>query len=425
MLLLWLLLGFPFRSWGGVNLVVGLPNLTVDRVFLAIPLVWVAVQLVLGMRQLVKPNLADACVILFLIVSFLSRVLYPGVITETQEGFNFVNEDLLPLVAYLLGRQLVRTEKQVFAIANVLQLTALVIAVWAITEQFLGYALLTGDSLSSVGPYGEMIRSSSGIGHPSGSGAALVMMLPFVLHSFAQGERRLSRILSLALVVLVSIAIYLTYIRAAWLTYGAILIVMALLYRRLRKLCATILLFGGVATIVFWQNIINSNVFIYKISDLSNLYGRLDIAEVQWKLFLANPFLGVGGSAWTIVEGLGGSSHNTLLNLLAEFGLVGCVLYLTPVVIALRKSLSAYMRLPEGGFCGRNLIVCLWCSALAFIVNALAIELRIYTIIMGLFWLVVALMMRVREINATTASAPGARIRLRTLAVGSLHAGRL
>ena len=395
LLLPWLLLGFPLRSWGGIEMGMGIPNLTSDRIFLGFCLLIVVAQVAVRKRRLIPLNVADACLIFYIVISLFSLLLRARDLRV--EGLNFATSVVLPLVAYFLARNLVRTEKEVRQVAWMLQLAALVISAWALTEQVSGINLLTGGAIVGIGPSAEIRRSSSGVGHPSGTGAALAMLLPFVLHNFDHSRRRLTRILALGQVGLLGIAVYFTYIRTAWLAVALVFIITAVLNPRLRLLCGTILVIGSLAVVLFWPAISESNVFLYKVSDPGNLYGRLDYSRYQWALFLDNPLFGQGGHAG-FLRIMGISSHNTYLNLLAELGLVGFIPYVLPLFVALRQSLIAYRRLPAHRFVGQGLVVCLWCTVLAYTINALMVQTSGYAILISLYFIALALLMWMGEI---------------------------
>ena len=62
------------------------------------------------------------------------------------------------------------------------------------------------------------------------------------------------------------------------------------------------------------------------------------------------------------------ASHNVYLTILAEQGLVGFALYISPALWWLALTPSALRHMPRAGFFSRRLLVSLWLVVLAFVV---------------------------------------------------------
>ncbi|MCL5958558.1 MAG: O-antigen ligase family protein [Chloroflexi bacterium] len=393
LLLLWFLVGFPLRFWQGVSLVEGMPNLTLDRALLGAGLLVLLAQALVRQRRLTRLDLADVFVILYVVFSLLSLLLQADDLRHA--GLNFAIRDLLPVVAYFLARNLLQTEGAVRQLLWVVRWPALVVAIWALIEQVLGIQLLTGEPIVGIGASSTIIRSSSGVGHPSATGTALAMLLPFILHGYAHDERRLTRMLTLAQVGLMGIAVYFTFVRVTWVAFALVILIMAMLHPRLRRLCGTMVLVVVVAVVVFWPRISDSTVYLDKVTDPRDIPDRLFLADVQWEMFKQNPIIGVGGTAASSLSLIADSSHNTYLNLLADVGLLGFIPYILPLAMVFVQSLVAFRRLPRDSFIGRGLVVSLWCALLAYTINALSVDLRFYSILIGTYWVALSLLMLV------------------------------
>lgn len=394
--LMWLFLGFLFRWWGGIELGHGIPNITVDRVLLATSLFLLCLQVIMHKRRFVTLNSADIFFILFLAASFLSTVWRHENLQE--DGLQFVIRDFLPFIAYFLTRNLVRTRVQLREVINVFICVAFLITLWALIEQVLGYSIITGVPLSSIDPHGMLKRSSSSVGHPSATGTAIVILLPFVLHSFSFANKKYKKVLLLSEVALILVAVYYTYIRASWLAVCVILILTAMLNRRLRTFCLGSLIFGIVIILLFKTDITKSAMFIYKLSNPSTIIERVSLSAMQWNLFLMMPFFGHGPAIRNTMAILVLSSHNTYLTLLTEIGLFGVIPNIMVLLVALRKGLTAYMKLPADKYLGKEFVICLLGVVVGYLINALSIDMRFYTILIGVFCVAVALLIRMGEI---------------------------
>jgi O-antigen ligase len=85
------------------------------------------------------------------------------------------------------------------------------------------------------------------------------------------------------------------------------------------------------------------------------------------------------------------ASHNLYLTLLAEQGLTGFFLYVSPIVWCAILSLIALPRMPTGGFWSRKLLLVLWLVVVYFVViNNFFNVIVVYSL--GLWWITLALL---------------------------------
>ncbi len=75
---------------------------------------------------------------------------------------------------------------------------------------------------------------------------------------------------------------------------------------------------------------------------------RIELIKESARLFFRHPITGVGMSNFEFVSGMGMYPHNNYGVIFAETGIVGAVLYFTPLLWALRR-LTAAVRAPNGG----------------------------------------------------------------------------
>ena len=99
--------------------------------------------------------------------------------------------------------------------------------------------------------------------------------------------------------------------------------------------------------------------------------GRSELYDCAWRIFYANPLLGGGWGSYSkyvattalgaMYSNLGFTSmsvHNVYLQLLAETGIVGLVLFVVPAVSTLIAAMRRSSGHQEGGPCGESF--CLW-----------------------------------------------------------------
>ena len=90
-------------------------------------------------------------------------------------------------------------------------------------------------------------------------------------------------------------------------------------------------------------------------------------------------------------------SHNILMTVFAEQGLLGIVPYLLIFVFFLRTSWKAYRALPHDGLVSKDFVVCVWAGMIAYFVNAMFMEMRYFEYINVLFYFLMGMMMGIYE----------------------------
>lgn len=74
------------------------------------------------------------------------------------------------------------------------------------------------------------------------------------------------------------------------------------------------------------------------------LNGRVELWEIGFKLFLQDPYLGIGAGGWSFISGETLPIHNTYLQIAVELGILGLLTYLFSMVLFLRSLGAARVR---------------------------------------------------------------------------------
>lgn len=183
-------------------------------------------------------------------------------------------------------------------------------------------------------------------------GALLTVSLPCALYFAHSGKRWLPSLLTAALLF---IGIFMTASRGAWL-YGGILLLVCLIYlsfsgenkKKTRLLLLIALGFALVLALLLAGKIYDFLLSFLQVGFSDN--GRFELWHNALRTFAAYPIFGVGFFNTGIV--LGGFPallpylyHNTVLQMMASCGLIGCLLYLfhraQTVALAIRKRHSS------------------------------------------------------------------------------------
>ena len=142
--------------------------------------------------------------------------------------------------------------------------------------------------------------------------------------------------------------------------------------------------------------------------------GRADIWLVAWQIIQAHPVLGVGldsfGRAFDKYRsetpglapyiGRGRGSHNILLNVQGELGVIGFVLFAVFLGMAVTSGLVAVMNMRRAGDSRMAaLAMAVWLSLIGILIMGLFVDLQYWK----LFWLLMALSEVTRRLSAESA----------------------
>jgi O-antigen ligase len=228
------------------------------------------------------------------------------------------------------------------------------------------------------------------------NGVSLIVLGLVALHSYIRGKMR--RTALAVLLAAVPIAILATLTRAVWLSFGAALLAVALLFWRARS--QRLFLAISIVAISALALLFSSEQLRLTLDDRLNEEGPIEFRQAvysgAWEMFLERPLLGWGfhqmqdelprhvtGYHEKILY-----AHNTYLELLAEQGAVGFGLYawLMWELWSLRRTV---MPEHEEGFLNRHIH-------------------RLWPIILGVYWLNAAVVvMSYQFVNALIFSMAG------------------
>ena len=176
------------------------------------------------------------------------------------------------------------------------------------------------------------------------NGVALNLLGLVALNSFRR--KRLRGVLAILFLVALPLAIIATKTRAVWLSFA--LSILGLLFfspsRRLRRACLCLVLAGGMglaATVAFADR--NSSLSD-RLGERGPVIFRMEIYQAGWEMFLEKPLAGWGATDMQAELSKRISDfhqeqfffHNTYLEIVVQYGLVGLLLY-TWVVVDLFK----------------------------------------------------------------------------------------
>jgi O-antigen ligase len=339
-LMLWIMIApFGEASWTEIwrilnfRMPTGIPDLTPDRLAVAVLSIVFVAQLGIGKRKLQRLG-AELFMAAFCIMVLPAAVA--GFSGLNQSGQLLLDKFITPFLAFVLAKNLYQERDGLDKLDTALAVIGLYLALMVFYEHLTGQPLFV--RVGGGTAYSKSLRKIiSLLGNPAFLGTVLGMIVPIALHQAVRGRSPYRRAFYGGLFVLTLLGNFFVYNRGAWLALAAALLVM-LLERRYRRILLPIILIGAMLALVYWQVISTSAVVTERLSNVSSIEFRLTMLEVSSKIVRDNLLFGVGldnfayyfleyGGHWETLAYDLPSPHNTFVLVLSTMGLVSFVPY--------------------------------------------------------------------------------------------------
>lgn len=346
-------------------------------------------------RRLPKLGIAELAMAGYLIATELSVIYLNNDVMATT--YHVYDRIFVPMCLYLLIRLTNPTEKDLRRLLPIfifILVTQSIIGIlsWS-APQLLPSAWLNRVGLRTTGS----LRAYSVFTTTVATCGLLI-----VQSALNPGPGKSARRLYFCLFVLAYFMIFLSFSRGSWLAGIIVLMGLAVLYPRfvwrlgliVTPIVAIALSVGLLSTQAEWA----SQRFYSDQSEEAAL-SRLPIYYASYRMFEAKPLLGWGYGNFDRFDRLfqervgdlinpvkDHASHNVYLSIVAEQGIVGFFLFLTPMFWWLGLSLKTFFRLPAEGFWSRKLLAIFWLMIVFhIIVNNFSNMRVVYGL--GLWWM--------------------------------------
>ena len=385
----WLLVASTTERLVGLDLGAGIPDINFDRAIVLLTMFSVLVKTAIGQMKFPRLRVEDAALVAFAVFWLFSLVLR-GINRTAEMGF-FLQFVILPFGVFYLTRMLVNSRERLRQVLVFSLVAGAFQAVAAIYETITGINVI-GRAVEIVAG-GRLLRPGAFLGGPWLVATALTMLVPIGFHMRGCAPTSHQRRWYGFVLMLFGVVILQTTIRASWIAVLFALLVM-LLERRQRRTAVMVLLFLIVTLVLLWPLIESSEIYRLRIANIQNILERRYLFSYQIRLWLENPLIGQGVGYGKLGKRspAGTSSHSTLGSMLVDVGLLGVLPYVLAIGIIVWRSIRLYVRLAADDPFGRSLMIALWGGALAYVINAQAIEMRGHTYTTSLFWMFLALM---------------------------------
>jgi O-antigen ligase len=226
----------------------------------------------------------------------------------------------------------------------------------------------------------------------------LYMVMPFVLVSlFIKSRFRIFRWLFAALFILLCTCLVLTVSRGGWFSFIGIMLFMGLWIRPLGILFLTIVTLIFIA-IKYYSPFLKIPTIKWVSFFNASSMDRKILWQIAWRMFQSSPLIGLGLGTFmfnfkrfmpeSYIHGIQ-YAHNCYLQLLAELGVIGLVLFLSILVFYFYQAVKLLNS--HGKIFFWYILLASTASVLGFCLH-MFVETNFYSLDLGmLFWLVLGL----------------------------------
>jgi O-antigen ligase len=273
----------------------------------------------------------------------LLLLAFYGVVSQPNDAETwslFAAKWLVPLTLFLLApcvfddvRSFRRFETFSLVVLGYLSLTAIFFMIDAKQFIFPRYILDEGLGYHADRARGPFLQAVA-------NGVTLNLLGLVALNSFRR--KRLRGVLAILFLVALPLAVVATKTRAVWLSFGLSILVLLFFSpsRRLRRACLCFVLAGciGLAAVVTLTD--RNTSLSDRLEERGPVIFRMAIYQAGWEMFLERPLTGWGATDMQTELSKRISDfhqeqfffHNTYLEIVVQYGLVGLLLYLWIVV---------------------------------------------------------------------------------------------
>lgn len=250
------------------------------------------------------------------------------------------------------------------------------------------------------------LRTTGSLSNPSVYTAALLFAGLILLQAGLYQKKKGLQVLYMTTFIVAGFCVFLSLSRASWLGGLLVGIGLTFLYPKFMLkfglIVVVLAILAGSVLILGDSNMIQDR-FYSEESEASAL-SRLPVTFASLRMFSSKPVFGWGYANFDLfdrqfydntvgsftADNKDHASHNFFLTILAEQGLVGFILYMTPFFLLLIQSVKNYSKFSDRGLLGKNYLIILWLIMLNYIVLNNFVNLTVVYGV-GLWWITLGL----------------------------------
>jgi putative inorganic carbon (hco3(-)) transporter len=281
----------------------------------------------------------------FVPLGFLLVIIATATVQSISPGISVLNLIiwLTAALIFWMTVDLVRNSRDAATLLGPVLAGGAVLGVWAVYHQIHPPVVL--ESWTDPTTSGTLVRSFASMGNPNYLAEYMVLYLPLGFALWLQNQKR--QIELAAPLVLMAIALLLTWSRGGWLAFAlAIAVIVVMRFARWT-------IFGVLGALLFPlvapQSILRRLASAFTTQDTSNAY-RLNVWKGVEAMLHKYWALGTGPGAEVFAKGYeefmlaaarAAHAHNTFLQVFAELGILGLIALLWLLVVVVRRTFVA------------------------------------------------------------------------------------
>jgi O-antigen ligase len=273
-------------------------------------------------------------------------------------------------------------------------------------------AMAIVDGLSGWNLWGDsgwragVARAVSTLANPGVLGTYVGMGIVIALSILVWNGPASLRRLAVAAVLLGLPAIFVTYTRGPIIAVLVVGTFIAITRPATRLAAACTFVVATALIVASWGDITGTTVYQDRVANRSNVQARVLIQDWSLKLAQEKPLFGWGYGSFDRVKnekaatfsthgipvdyGTSNTSHSTYLTVLVEYGGIGLLLGVAPLLIICWRSATEALRRPDA----RWLLTALASAVIVYAISASTLDMRFFSLVPSLPWLFLGLLRR-------------------------------
>jgi O-antigen ligase len=417
-----------------------LPAITFDRVALMALAGFLLLRTLVERHRIKKPLVGELMAVT--LICYASAALYIMQPDSLQHTLSTISEKFdhvaLALVAYYIAKSVLVTRKNLISALIGLMITGLYVTLSAYYEHFTGNMWFSSFMPSQYHlAYDDVGRACGPLFNPAAMGTFLGITAFLSFHFAGTTESRSARTFFYVATAMQLVGCYFCFTRSGYMSAILLFVAMPFFAKSTRKNYIALVVVAAVIGMVAVPLIASNTAIERRMTGSITIYYRLAVTYATINIIKHHPLFGVGlgeidhgiEKYITNVGTLSGlyargrppstfyadnklvntvTSHNSILTVCAEEGLIGGFLYVGALVALLLHLIKLRARLPDKGVLGKDFIAFLVLACIGHIISIMGYDVRFFKYPNYFLWVLLAIGVRLGEIVAEEARSRAA-----------------
>jgi O-antigen ligase len=370
-----------------IALDLGIANMSPERLLFILVIMVFFVNICLKKIRVLPISHIEKTIVVFCIIVLISLSMHDHF--ERDSLGVVATRFLFPMLAFFLAKNLFRSQYEVALLMWLLFGLGAYLGLTAFFEFFRVEAFIFPRHIANpnIGIHADRARGP--FLQAATNGTAIGMLFFTTIYLYTRVRSSPLRVLIISVAGMMLLGVFFSLTRGAWLGTTIGLLLVAVVYRPLRRLLVLAVVIGAVSLPVLLpvlKDLQPQGVVGERTADIDNVYYRINTWLTGLEMFREHPIFGVGFRRYSelneryqsdavvsesglILSG-GDAAHNTYIEVAAELGLVGLIPYSAILVWSFTISIALYRSLPAAANGARNFIVVFWGVASTYLISS-------------------------------------------------------